>query len=478
MDKRTVINYLYSLLYQILSMVVPLITTPYVARRLGAENLGVYSYTTSIASYFAIFITFGFHAYGQREIASYQENIEKRSDIFFEIQLKKLFLTIFAMFAYILFIEIDGRYTDIFFVNIISLVSVFFDISYLFQGLELYKVTVIRNCIVKLAGVGLIFAFVRDENDLYIYTLIQCGIILFGNFPLWLYLKKYIDYRCFKHVEILKNNKEIFELFVPVISVQLYFTVDRTMLGTMNQNISETGYYDQALKIIRICQTIITSLGAVLTSSVSRTLASGNERKVNEMIRNSICFGIMLACPMMFGIFSVSSYFVPWFFGDGYLRVSQIMAALAPLLLFSAISNIATNGLLIPMHKQNYVSIATAIAAVVNILLNYFLIPQYMAVGAAMASVVSEAVVMIVSVFFSRNFFDYKQLMVGIYKYVIAAVCMFAVINIVNKGIQCNNFVHTVLSITLGGVVYFCALIWMKDTQMETFASKISKKCK
>ena len=78
-------NYIYNLLYQILTIIIPLITTPYLSRVLGAENIGIYSFTISITTYFILFGSLGVAMYGQREIAYVQNDIKKRSKIFFEI---------------------------------------------------------------------------------------------------------------------------------------------------------------------------------------------------------------------------------------------------------------------------------------------------------------------------------------------------------------------------------------------------------
>ena len=55
MKKSITKNYIYNVTYQILVLILPLITTPYVSRVLGAENIGIYSYTISIATYFILF---------------------------------------------------------------------------------------------------------------------------------------------------------------------------------------------------------------------------------------------------------------------------------------------------------------------------------------------------------------------------------------------------------------------------------------
>ena len=73
MDRRAKINYIYSTVYQILSIILPLATTPYISRVLSVDSIGVYSFTGSIVSYFVLVASFSFQTYGQRE-AAYKKN--------------------------------------------------------------------------------------------------------------------------------------------------------------------------------------------------------------------------------------------------------------------------------------------------------------------------------------------------------------------------------------------------------------------
>ena len=82
-------NYLYNVSYQILVMILPIITTPYVSRVLGAENIGIYSYTLSITTFFILFGSLGIALYGQREIAYLQEDKKRYSITFWEIFILK-----------------------------------------------------------------------------------------------------------------------------------------------------------------------------------------------------------------------------------------------------------------------------------------------------------------------------------------------------------------------------------------------------
>uniref|UniRef100_UPI0022E208A9 oligosaccharide flippase family protein n=1 Tax=Megamonas funiformis TaxID=437897 RepID=UPI0022E208A9 len=87
MGKNIGKNYLYNLIYQILLIISPLITTPYISRVLEPEGVGLYSYTNAIVSYFILFATMGITIYGQREISYVQDNKDKRSQVFWNVKL-------------------------------------------------------------------------------------------------------------------------------------------------------------------------------------------------------------------------------------------------------------------------------------------------------------------------------------------------------------------------------------------------------
>ena len=70
-------NFIYQTGYQVLATALPLITTPYINRVLGAEQLGTYTYAANIANYFTIFAMRGFNNYGSKMIAATKHNENK-----------------------------------------------------------------------------------------------------------------------------------------------------------------------------------------------------------------------------------------------------------------------------------------------------------------------------------------------------------------------------------------------------------------
>ena len=62
-------NFSYNLVYQVLNLVILLVTSPYIARVLGPDKSGIYSYTYSVANFFLLAAMLGVNNYGNRSIA-------------------------------------------------------------------------------------------------------------------------------------------------------------------------------------------------------------------------------------------------------------------------------------------------------------------------------------------------------------------------------------------------------------------------
>ena len=95
-------NFIYNIVYQILIMILPLITAPYIARTLGDEKLGIFSYTYSVAAYFALFAILGLNNYGNRTVAKIRANRKQLSTTFWEIfsMQASLGISLYALYIY------------------------------------------------------------------------------------------------------------------------------------------------------------------------------------------------------------------------------------------------------------------------------------------------------------------------------------------------------------------------------------------
>ena len=90
-------NFVYNLIYQVVSLITPLVTAPYVARVLGAEGVGIYSYTQSIVIYFTLIGGLGSNTHGRREIAASRDDQQMMSNIFYEIMILRAATVFFSI---------------------------------------------------------------------------------------------------------------------------------------------------------------------------------------------------------------------------------------------------------------------------------------------------------------------------------------------------------------------------------------------
>ena len=453
-------NYIYNLFYQALALVVPLATTPYITRVLGPTRLGDYAYTSAIVSYFGIVAALGTVTYAQREIAVCQNSERDRSRIFFEILFLRLFMVGIVGVAYVVFLIFTTEYRLLYLIQICTVISWGFDVSWYFQGMENFRVTVIRNSAVKLAGLILIFLLVKTKEDLWIYTLILCGSALLGNMTMWPFLKGYVKKQPLGELRPLRHLRGSLVLFVSVVSIQIYTVLDQTMLGSM-VNTTQVGYYSQAIKIINICSSVLASLNTVFMPRIAALWAEKRKEKAGEYFRKIVYFGWLLNLPMMLGLKAVDKFLVPVFLGEDFRPCISILQILSLIFVTQGMGQIAGT-LLIAMKKQKEYTIAVTAGAVINLCCNFFLIPVWEANGAALASIAAEICVEILMFHYISSDFEVRVLGVGFLNYLLPAGGMAVVVFAASYFLPVNLVTLAVL-VLLGSVCYGGILLVKKD---------------
>ncbi len=455
-------NYFYNLLYQVMVVIIPLITAPYLARILGAAGIGVSSYTLSIVSYFILISSVGVASYGQREIAMCRDNREKYSKTFWELFLYKSITTIISIILYICFIFIQNSYHVIYMILSLNILASALDISWFFQGLEEYKMISIRNILIKVLFTISIFIFVRKASDLNIYIFLNSMSLLISSVALWIRLPKYINKVSFKDLKIFKHTKNTLVYFLPQIATQIYTMLDKTMLGIITGSEVENGYYEQAYKVITISLTIITSLNTVMSPRMSYLYKTNNKSEIKERLKKSLQFVSFLAVPMVFGLIAITPGFVSWFFGEGYEKVNLLLPVFAPIILIIALSNCLGGQCLTPCGMRAKSAVALWVGALVNFTINLLLIPRLASVGAVIASVFAELIITILYFYLSREYVSIREFLKGSWKNTLASIIMFLVLNMLVNYFSVSIF-NTFLEVFIGGLIYILVLFLLRD---------------
>lgn len=454
-------NFIYNLIYNIINIIVPLLTAPYTSRVLGAANIGIYSYTYSIVSSMIMFGALGTATYGQREIASCGDDITLRSQKFWEIW---IFKSITMTLVFILFLPyaVSTKYYTYYLLQIPFFVAGISDISFMFQGMEKFKYIAIRNSIVRIGGIVLLFILVKDSDDLWIYLLIIGISQMLGNFSMWPYLRGNLCKVSLTAKGIESHLKEVIIYFVPSVTYQIYAVLDKAMLGWLVDSNYENGYYEQAHKIVNLVVNVISAYTVVMRSRMSLLFAKNARGEIRNKMIVSYNVIALLVFPMTFGIASVASGMIPWFLGEGYDTVVILLYVFCPIFIFLGYSRMIGTHILTPSGRQIISNYAQISAALVNILLNIILIPRLLAIGAALASVFSEMTVMLVYFVMVRKEINFKEMFSLGWKKFFAAGMMFVVLLPTQKMYKASILV-TIFQIISGAGIYGILLLVLRD---------------
>ena len=457
-------NYVYNVLYQVLLLIVPLVTTPYISRVIGVEGVGQYSYAYSLITYFTLFAALGFGYYAQREIAAVKEDAYVRSKLFWEITVCRL-LPVAICLAVNFTLCLSGVYGDdgmLMLVMSCSIAAVAIDASFYFQGMEDFGKIVLRNTVVKVITVVMIFVLVRSPEDVWLYALINLGMTAVGNATLWIGLPGYLVRVPLRELRPLRHMPGTLRLFIPTIVISIYTVLDKTLIGVITGSDAENGYYEQADKIVKIALTIVTCLGSVMIPRNTAEFCRGNLEKLRSNIYFASKFVWLIGTALMFGVAAVIFNFGDWFFGDGYEGVNRITAALSVLCVAIGMSNVIGVQYLVPTGRDKAFTLTVTAGAIVNTLLNVPLIMFFGAFGAALATVVAECTVAGAQLFCVRRELKITKILFGGIKNIIAGGIMFAAVLPMSLLLP-SNAGYTVLIVLTGIAVYALALFVLRD---------------
>ena len=474
-NRKVAESYFFSLMYNFLSILTPLITAPYVARVLEPDGIGIYSLTLNNVNYLVVLGVLGLGTYGQFEIAKVKDSLQDRSKIFFEILFTRLITHSISLIGFIMLIYEVQEYKVMYFIQGVILISSMFDVTWFFQGIEEFKKIALRNTVVKVVNVILIFLFVQNKSDLVIYTIIFVGCNLVGNLCFVPILKNYLCKINYNTLKFRPHINSALIFFVPSVAAMLGSSVDKTMIDLFNKLPEENGYYAQASKIENLFFTMFSSLNLVMRSRMAYLFSNAKSDDIKQLMHKSLRFVVFLSFPIAFGMAGLADNFVPWFFGDGYEKVATLMMIFAGWMIFKPISNCVLEQDIMASGRQKVFNTIIWIGAISNIVLNLILIPLFASIGAAIASVASEFIIFLVTMLKCSENVKLGEILQSSKNNLIAAMLMFMAMLSVSLMIDIPIFI-TVLQGVLGLIVYIFVLYLLEDQMCKDLLAVVLKR--
>ena len=447
-------NAMYNVAYRLFSVLLPLVTAPYLSRTVGREGVGLYSLAWSISYIFCLIGMLGLNDYGVRAIARVRDDRDKLDETFsaiWQMQLLVAGLVLIAWFGYVFLAA--GKERNISLHLTLMSVSCLVSFDWCLMGLDIFRPIALRNTFVKCAAAVCVFLFVKKPEDLWIYAFVWSLSTLLGNLSCLTSLRGKVRYRRVPLQESLKHLKPCAVLFISVMAVNIYRTMDKVMVSHL-AGIVQNGLYENAEKIIYCLSGFISAIGTVMMPKISHMQEKGETAAIRVHIDRSMELILCMVSAMAFGVAAAADRFAPLFYGEEFAESGTLMAPLAFTLIMIGFANVIRTQWVLPQGRDEIFVKSVCAGAVVNLIVNALLIPQMQAMGAVIGTLLAELTVPLTQWMILRKELPYGRFLkyTGIYGAI--GFVMLLAVKTAGRIVPLGSWAGLFLQILTGVLVY------------------------
>ena len=454
-------NTFYNVGYRVFSVLLPLVTAPYLSRTVGRAGVGLYAYAWSVSYVFCLIGMLGLNDYGVREIARVRDNPEALNRTFSEIwRMQRLVagVTLLGWGVYVGFIAGEERLIALH-LTMMS-VSCLVNLDWCLMGLDQFRPIALRNTAVKLLAATAVFLFVKGPEDLWIYAFAWSLSTLLGCVSCWSSLRGKVKPVRVTLRAALRHLRPCSVLFVSVIAVTVYRTMDKVMVGAI-AGMAENGLYENAEKIVYCLSGFISAVGTVLMPRAARFFERGDTESVRRQIALTMELMMCMVCALAFGLTGVARTFTPLFYGEAFAPSAELMIPLSFTLMMIGFANVIRMQWILPQRKDHIFVVSVSCGAGVNLLVNGLLIPRLGAMGAVIGTLAAELTVPVVQFIFLRRELPYARYLRDVLTYAAIGAMMLLCVRLAGR-LPLRGWLLVAAQVAVGAAVYGagCLLWW------------------
>lgn len=465
----------------VINLIFPLITFPYIFRTLSVAGIGKYNFSSSIVSYFMLIAALGIDRYAVREGAKYRDDRKKISEFVSQVFTVNIISTIISYCLLFICLLAIPKLHDYFICILIFSVQILFTTlgtEWLYSIFEEYRYITVMSIVFKLISIVLLFVFVRKPSDYLIYAMVTVFATVGSNILNFVHAKKFCNLRLTFKFDWKKTLIPILVIFATNIAVQIYVNSDITMLGFLKDEYV-VGIYSVSTKIYSMVKTVLASILIVTIPRLSLYVGKHMQMEYDELLFKVINAVILFTLPAMVGLFLLSKDVILVISGNNFIRSTSSLQILCIAIMFSILSTIYNQCILIPYKREKYSLYSSIISASINIGLNFILIPLISENGAALTTVVAEFLMMVM------NFHNCKDIVGKIFKNnetvhnivtVLIGLVTITFICILCQMVFANIWLRMIMSIALSTIGYICVLLLFQNPFARISFQKIKSK--
>ncbi len=384
-------NFVYQAMWQLLSMALPLVTSPILARSLGAEGIGIYTFVLTVVGYFSLAANLGVYRYGVQKISAARDDGEQCNQVFWEIWRAHSLVSLAVGGLYILFVVHTADYRLFYMIMGMHYLGSVLSIDWLFAGTEDFKKITIRDTAIKLSAFVLILLLIHDREDLPVYIFIMALGNLISGIVFWTSASRHVHKISAGVREVSAHIRGMFVLFIPVLIENVYTTMDKVMLGIMKDK-TAVGFYENSEKAL-IAQRIIHALDAVIMPRMTYLIKSGKREEMRRLMKRTVDAAMVLSVAFGAGTAAISKEFSVIFWGEEFFPCARLIFVMALAIPAMGLSRIIRDDLMIPSGRNREYIACAGLGAVSNFVINLVFIPVYGEIVAAVSTFLSEFLV-------------------------------------------------------------------------------------
>lgn len=456
-------NTLYNVAYRVFSLLLPLVTAPYLSRVVGSEGVGLYSYAWNISHVFVLVGMLGLESYGVRAIARVKEDAAALCRTFSEIWRMQLAVASAALACWLVYVFcFAGQEKTIALHLTMTSVSCLVNLDWCLMGLGQFKPIALKNTFIKLLAAGAVFAFVRGPEDLWVYGFAWSLATLVGCLSCWPGLRGRLCLVPVTWRSAMAHLKPCTVLFVSVLAISIFRSMDKVMVGGLS-SMEQNGYYENAEKIVYCLSGFITAIGTVMLPKASAMVKKGQLDRLKNHLDASMQVVMCMVCAMAFGLAAVAERFAPLFFGLEFAYSGTLLIPLGFTLVGMGFANVVRTQWILPQGKDHIFVTSVVAGAVLNLVLNALLIPSMGAPGAIVGTVAAEFTLPFVHWLYLRKELPHGRLFRHGLTYACIGLVMLLAVRMAAL-LPLDGWLGLGVQVAVGGLTYggLCLLLWMK----------------
>jgi len=396
---------------QILRMIAGFLVGVWVARYLGPEKFGIFSYSLAFVSLFGGIAKLGLDGIVVRDLVKEMEKKEIYLGTSFWLKLIGGIITLLIIIITLLFQSILTShlspltsYLSLLTSHLLTSTNLYILIiafGIIFQSFEVidfyYQATVqakyisIRKMIqLFLSSVIKIILVLIKANLIWFVLVTLFDAISLAIFSWWIYksqaLPNFIKY--FKWNIAKRLLKDSWLLLLSSIAISIYMRIDQVMIKNMLGD-REVGLYSATMRLVEVWYFI----PMIITQSVFPAIVSAKKvseelyyKRLQQLFSLLIWTAILIAIPI--SVFSHQIIYL--FYGERFMEASKVLVISVWASSFVFIG-VGSGNFFLVENLQNFSFWRTFYGMIVNIILNFILIPSHGIQGAAIATLISQA---------------------------------------------------------------------------------------